>query len=98
MVKRPLTSVRAERFTPPATEVAVTLAFSRGWVSGPVTWPRMTSTPWARSEEGAARMRKSADTMEETRRDTGRAVGRGRRRYSEGGLNTRKAQKGLRGS
>src|SRR6476660_1224751 len=74
MVNRPARSVRAVRFTPPLTEVAVTLAFSMGALSGPVTWPRMTSTPCARAFAAVARRRKQASAA--MRRNTLIGVGR----------------------
>src|SRR5512141_1908029 len=72
MVKRPLLSVRAVRLTPPATDVAVTLAFSIGALSGPSMRPRMTSTCWAVAWLAVAMMaRIAATTIDRMRRDTG---------------------------
>src|SRR4051812_9739259 len=72
MVNRPLLSVRAVRFTPPCTDVAVMLAFSMGALSGPVIWPRMTSRPCADARLVIAnRAMIATTTIEGMRRDTG---------------------------
>src|SRR5512141_2410228 len=82
MVKRPLLSVRALRFTPPCTDVAVMFAFSMGALSGPVMTPRMTSRPCAVAWfEIAITAMNAATTIDRMRRDTGAC---GRRGYDTG--------------